>query len=314
MVDESEDQTQDSGEGASEADIDAMLAGDAPTPASESPEPAAPPPPPEAESSGDPQAISQADIDALMGNQTVDEPVPAADPPPASSEATEEAPSGAVGQSDIDALLAGAAGEVASPEAPEAPPAADASSVDQSDIDALLEAAGAAAEDTAATEPTESSESTPDDRTDTLGRPFDEDAAAMQAAIDEEREQAAVAAPAPAPVPAAGPDVAAPSTTPVALHDFSDSSIPDVDPKRVSMLNDVNLRVKIELGRTRMLLEDVLKLDDGSVVELDKLAGDPVDVFVNDRLIARGEVLILNDNFCVRISEVLSHDPHRVSA
>ena len=312
MVDESEDQTQDSGEGASEADIDAMLAGaagDAPTPASESPEPAAPPP--EAESSGDPQAISQSDIDALMGNETVDEPVPAADPPPASSEATEEAPSGAVGQSDIDALLAGAAAEVESAEEPAGPPAGDASSVDQSDIDALLQAAGAAAEDTAATEPTES---TPDDRTDTFGRPFDEDAAAMQAAIDEEREQAAAAAPAPAPVPAAGPDVAAPSTTPVALHDFSDSSIPDVDPKRVSMLNDVNLRVKIELGRTRMLLEDVLKLDDGSVVELDKLAGDPVDVFVNDRLIARGEVLILNDNFCVRISEVLSHDPHRVSA
>jgi flagellar motor switch protein FliN/FliY len=87
-----------------------------------------------------------------------------------------------------------------------------------------------------------------------------------------------------------------------------------VDPKRVSMLNDVKLRVKIELGRTRMLVEDVLKLDEGSVVELDKLAGDPVDVFVNDRLIARGEVLVLNDNFCVRVSEVLSHDPHRVSA
>jgi len=73
----------------------------------------------------------------------------------------------------------------------------------------------------------------------------------------------------------------------------------------IDILSDVDLKVKIELGRTRMLVEDVLKLSDGSVVELDKLAGDPVDIFVNDRHVARGEVLILNDNFCVRVSEIL---------
>ena len=49
-----------------------------------------------------------------------------------------------------------------------------------------------------------------------------------------------------------------------------------------------------------------LKLGEGSVVELDKLAGDPVDVFVNERLVARGEVLVLNDNFCVRINEIVA--------
>jgi flagellar motor switch protein FliN/FliY len=74
----------------------------------------------------------------------------------------------------------------------------------------------------------------------------------------------------------------------------------------IDLLADVNLNVKIELGRTRMLVEDVLRLGEGSVVELDKLAGDPVDVFVNDRHVARGEVLVLNDNFCVRINEILS--------
>lgn len=73
----------------------------------------------------------------------------------------------------------------------------------------------------------------------------------------------------------------------------------------IDLLSDVNLNVKIELGRTRMLVEDVLKLGDGAVVELDKLAGDPVDVYVNDRLIAKGEVLVLNDNFCVRINEIV---------
>ncbi|MEL7238514.1 MAG: flagellar motor switch protein FliN [Planctomycetota bacterium] len=74
----------------------------------------------------------------------------------------------------------------------------------------------------------------------------------------------------------------------------------------IDLLKDVDLDVKIELGRNRMLVEDVLRLGEGSVVELDKLAGDPVDVFVNDRLVARGEVLVLNDDFCVRVNEILA--------
>jgi flagellar motor switch protein FliN/FliY len=73
-------------------------------------------------------------------------------------------------------------------------------------------------------------------------------------------------------------------------------------------LSDVELDLKIELGRTQMQLEDVLKLRRGSVVALDKLAGDPVDVYVNGRLIARGEVLVLNDNFCVRVAELVAGD------
>jgi len=75
--------------------------------------------------------------------------------------------------------------------------------------------------------------------------------------------------------------------------------------RALDLLSDVNLNVKIELGRTRMLVEDVLRLNEGAVVELDKLAGDPVDVYVNERHIARGEVLVLNDNFCVRINEIV---------
>ena len=83
--------------------------------------------------------------------------------------------------------------------------------------------------------------------------------------------------------------------------------------KGIDLLSDVNLNVKIELGRTRMLVEDVLKLSEGAVVELDKLAGDPVDVYVNERHIARGEVLVLNDNFCVRINEIVQ-DPGEAEA
>lgn len=73
----------------------------------------------------------------------------------------------------------------------------------------------------------------------------------------------------------------------------------------IELLKDVDLNVKIELGRAEMSVEEILKLHSGSVVELDKLAGDPVDVFVNEQLVARGEVLVLNDNFCVRINEII---------
>lgn len=83
------------------------------------------------------------------------------------------------------------------------------------------------------------------------------------------------------------------------------SSLTTGGKETLDLLSDVQLQVKIELGRTRMYVEDVLQLADGAVVELDKLAGDPVDIYVNDRHIARGEVLVLNDNFCVRISEIL---------
>lgn len=80
------------------------------------------------------------------------------------------------------------------------------------------------------------------------------------------------------------------------------------DARTLDLLGDVNLNVKIELGRTRMLVEDVLRLSSGSVVELDKLAGDPVDIYVNDRFVARGEVLVLNDNFCVRVAELIQSE------
>jgi flagellar motor switch protein FliN/FliY len=78
------------------------------------------------------------------------------------------------------------------------------------------------------------------------------------------------------------------------------------DTATLDLIRDVELDLKIELGRTQMYLEDVLKLRRGSVVPLDKLAGDPVDIYVNGRLVARGEVLVMNDNFCVRVAELIA--------
>lgn len=91
----------------------------------------------------------------------------------------------------------------------------------------------------------------------------------------------------------------------LALPDLGGRGRGDSDSVDLDMLGDVELDVSVELGRTEMLVEDVLRLSEGSVLELDKLAGDPVDVYVNQRLVARGEVLVLNDNFCIRISEIV---------
>lgn len=98
-----------------------------------------------------------------------------------------------------------------------------------------------------------------------------------------------------------------PHLSPFELRDLSGSPA-STERASLELLRDVELDLRIELGRTQMYLEDVLQLRRGSVVPLDKLAGDPVDVFVNGRLVARGEVLVLNDNFCVRIAELISGD------
>jgi flagellar motor switch protein FliN/FliY len=123
-----------------------------------------------------------------------------------------------------------------------------------------------------------------------------------QAAIDELLKQANFEEPSALPAADAS---ALPDTSNFELPNFQ-QVMADAQVSSIDLLRDVELNVKIELGRSRMLVEDVLKLVEGSVVELDKLAGDPVDVFVNDRLVARGEVLVLNDNFCVRVNEIVA--------
>lgn len=75
----------------------------------------------------------------------------------------------------------------------------------------------------------------------------------------------------------------------------------------IDMLMDVPLTVTIELGRTSMTLKQALELQQGSVVELNRLAGDPIDVYVNEKLIAKGEVVVVDDKFAVRITELFSN-------
>ncbi len=76
--------------------------------------------------------------------------------------------------------------------------------------------------------------------------------------------------------------------------------------KKLELILDIPLRVSVELGRTKLLVNDLLQLGQGSVIELNKLAGDPLEVLVNDKLIARGEVVVVNEKFGIRLTDIIS--------
>ncbi len=126
---------------------------------------------------------------------------------------------------------------------------------------------------------------------------------------ESEPAEPAAAQPADAPPPEGAPEPGSAGRGDAAALNLPDlnalSGNDEEEPAGLALLRDVKLQVKVQLGRTRMYVDDVLRLNENSVIELDKLAGDPVDIYVNDRLVARGEVLVVNDNFCVRISEII---------
>jgi flagellar motor switch protein FliN/FliY len=76
--------------------------------------------------------------------------------------------------------------------------------------------------------------------------------------------------------------------------------------KNIDFVLDIPLQVTVQIGSTRMLIRELLQLGQGSVIELNKLAGEPMEVLVNNKLVARGEVVVVNDNFGVRLTEVVS--------
>jgi len=83
-------------------------------------------------------------------------------------------------------------------------------------------------------------------------------------------------------------------------------SVPYGAGTNISLLLDVPMTLTVELGRTRQLVKDILGLGEGSIIELDKLAGEPVDLLVNGKLIAKGEVVVIDENFGVRITDIVS--------
>jgi flagellar motor switch protein FliN/FliY len=89
-------------------------------------------------------------------------------------------------------------------------------------------------------------------------------------------------------------------------RETADLPVGENSARRLDLLLDVPLDLSVELGRSRMSIQDLLGLGPGSVIELDKVAGEPLDIYVNGRLVARGEAVVVNDKFGVRITDIVS--------
>ncbi|GAB3067285.1 flagellar motor switch phosphatase FliY [Virgibacillus ainsalahensis] len=90
------------------------------------------------------------------------------------------------------------------------------------------------------------------------------------------------------------------------FSEFEQLELNKAKQRNLDMLLDIPLKVSVELGRTKQTIKEILDLSSGSIIELDKLAGEPVDILVNEKLIARGEVVVIDENFGVRVSDIVS--------
>jgi len=97
-----------------------------------------------------------------------------------------------------------------------------------------------------------------------------------------------------------------PNIQPVQFSSFDESPTLQSEPNNIDLLLDIPLQVTVELGRTKKMVKEILEVSPGSIIELDKLAGEPVDILVNNKLIAVGEVVVIDDNFGVRVTDILS--------
>jgi flagellar motor switch protein FliN/FliY len=122
--------------------------------------------------------------------------------------------------------------------------------------------------------------------------------------------------------PAAFDDPSAVEAATLKLHSFDDPAESEHVMQSMDRVNDIPLELTVELGRTKLLIKDILDLSSGSIVELEKMAGEPVDLLANGVLIARGEVVVIEDSFGVRITELITYadrkaianDPTRLAA
>lgn len=96
------------------------------------------------------------------------------------------------------------------------------------------------------------------------------------------------------------------SIQPASFSEFDQVQVDNRSHRNLDMLLDIPLKVTVELGRTNRTVEDILDLSSGSIIELDKLAGEPVDILVNNKLIAQGEVVVIDENFGVRVTDIVS--------
>lgn len=99
---------------------------------------------------------------------------------------------------------------------------------------------------------------------------------------------------------------AAGGSQPASFEELSDGAVDQSGGHNLDFLLDVPLQVTVELGRTSLIINKLLQLTQGSVVELEKAAGEPVEIYVNNKLLGKGEVIVVNERFGVRITEIIS--------
>ncbi|MED3573406.1 flagellar motor switch phosphatase FliY [Cytobacillus praedii] len=102
------------------------------------------------------------------------------------------------------------------------------------------------------------------------------------------------------------PEAPKANVQPAVFSNFEPIHLQESESKNLNMLLDIPLQVTVELGRTKRSVKEILELSAGSIIELDKLAGEPVDILVNNRLIAQGEVVVIDENFGVRVTDIIS--------
>ena len=274
--------------------------------AAPAPEPA-PAPAPEASSGG---KMSQEEIEAMlagMGGGAEPAPAPAPEPAPSSG--------GKMSQEEIEAMLAGMSGGAEPVPAPAPEPApSSGGKMSQEEIEAMLAGMGGGAEPAPAPAPQPAPQPAPAPQTaqpaaaapPATAADIGAMMAAMMSAMTAAMANNAAAAPASA---AQAPEPKVIATRPAPLREMNPADVLGTEQaQNLDLIMEVPLQVTVEIGRTQRKVQDILEFSKGSLVVLDKLAGDQVDLFVNGKCVAKGDVVVIDDNFGVRITEIVQ-DP-----
>ena len=248
-------------------------------------EPAAaePAPAPAPESGGGSRTMSQEEIEQMLASGAAAEPAPA--PAPESGGGSRM-----MSQEEIERMLAG--GGAAEPAPAPAPAPQPAPQPVPQQAPAPTPQSAPAPQPAPAAQPATAAD---------LGSMMAAMMAAMTTAM-------ANNAPAPAPAPAPRPEPKVISTKPVAMEEMDVAEVLGKEQaQNLDLIMEVPLQVSVEIGRTQRKVQDILAFSKGSLVVLDKLAGDQVDLFVNGKCIARGDVVVIDDNFGVRVTEIVEN-------
>ncbi len=242
-----------------------------------------------------------------LGDEDDEEAAPAPEPAPSSG--------GKMSQEEIEAMLAGMSGGAEPVPAPAPEPApSSGGKMSQEEIEAMLAGMGGGAEPAPAPAPQPAPQPAPAPQTaqpaaaapPATAADIGAMMAAMMSAMTAAMANNAAAAPASA---AQAPEPKVIATRPAPLREMNPADVLGTEQaQNLDLIMEVPLQVTVEIGRTQRKVQDILEFSKGSLVVLDKLAGDQVDLFVNGKCVAKGDVVVIDDNFGVRITEIVQ-DP-----